>query len=338
MKRLSKEERRAALKERTTNNVVNSGGGDFGARYLSTEGFEDVKWYKPSAKTKNLVDIIPYIISTKNHPQGMRPGYEDYILDLHVHKNIGPRNDSFICLTNTFNKPCPICEEADRLRSAGKEEEAKALKPKRRAIYNVIDLKNPDDGIQIFDTVHYFFEKELTDELKASFEGEIPVFSDIEEGMSVEFRASEKTFNGRKFFEYKSFNFVDREEQYQEPILDEVYPLDKMMVIPTYDEVSASFYGVMKEEESDDGDIPEEKPTRARRTYQKEEVEEEEAPKEETSRRRRRETTEAPKSKCPYGHTFGDDNLEFTDCDACEVDHSGLFAECETLYMEKNPE
>ena len=289
-KRISKEERRKALQERTNKNVQNSGKSEFGARYLSTTGYDEVKWFKPQSKVKNCIDILPYVITTKNHPQGMKIGYEDYLLDLFVHKNVGPRDDSFICLSKNFGKPCPICEEMARLSKEGKDDEAKAIKPSRRAVYNVIDLNNPDEGIQLFDVSHWLFEKELTEELKGCYtDGEIPIFSDLEEGMSIKFRGSDKVFKGNKYLEYKTFSFEDRDEDYDDKILDEVYPLDAMLVIPTYEEVYASFYGEDADEEEEE---VEEKPARRSKAKKEVEVEEEiedEEVEEESAPKKRRE-------------------------------------------------
>ena len=52
-----------------------------------------------------------------------------------------------LCLNRTFNKPCPVCEERQKMLDDGKkwdDDSVKALKPVRRAIYNVIDTENPD--------------------------------------------------------------------------------------------------------------------------------------------------------------------------------------------------
>lgn len=341
VKRMSKEERREALKNRVRDNAKNNGD-SFGKRYLNFSNYEDVKFYKPTSKGRNVIDIIPYIITTKHHPQGMPVGAEDYILDIHVHKNVGPQRDSFVCLNKTYNKPCPICEEMDRLFKDGKEEEAKAIKAKRRSIYNVIDVNNPDDGIQIFDTVHFFFEKELTDELNSvAGADEVPVFADLEDGLSIKFRATDEKFEQASFFKFKSFDFVEREEPYSEDILDESYPLDALIVMPTYEEVQAAFYGQNIEEDEEDEDEPEAPPVKKSKSAPKkrkevvenddeDQEEEDEAPKKRT--RRDRPARAEKKNKCPYGHVFGEDNLEHSECDECEVDHEDTFDACAKLY------
>ncbi len=250
-KRPSKEARREAMKKRTQENAKNREGGNW-SRALDFKG-EEVKFFKPK-KGKNKIDILPYTVKTKHHPQGVEAGFEDYVLDIFVHTKVGPKEGSYICPKRTFGKPCPICEEHDHLKKEGEtdDDELRDLAPKHRVFYNLIDLKNEDEGVQLWEVSHFLFEKELLEEAEAS-EEEFVAFADLEEGRTIQFRASEVSKGGYNFMEYKSFAFLDRDE-IDEDILDETYSLDEYMIIVSYDELHAAFIGEDEADEDEDDD------------------------------------------------------------------------------------
>jgi len=242
IKKKSVKERREALRQRTISNAKNKESmGKGGKGILNLEDYSDLSYYKPK-EGKNIIDIIPWIVQTDTHPDGMEIGDEDYILKVWVHFGVGPMSSTYVCLERTFGKPCPICEEMKALKDDenATDDQINKLKPKHRAFYNVIDLKAENKGIQLFHVSHWNFEKELADEAETA-EEEIIVFSDLKEGRSVRFRANEVQRKGFKpYLEYKSFSFEDRDE-YEESIQEETIPLDKVLYIPTYDEVKAAF-------------------------------------------------------------------------------------------------
>ena len=110
---------------------------------LDISGYDEVKRFKMDDKksSKQEIDIIPYVISSENHPDypAMEIGEEDYKLAVSVHRGIGTDNLPVVCLKETYSKKCPICEERQSLMDGGKEwddkEVSAALKlaDKRRA-------------------------------------------------------------------------------------------------------------------------------------------------------------------------------------------------------------
>ena len=140
VKKISKEERRKALADRQKQNAKNKdSGGVRGKQILNLSDYDDVAWFKPTKGT-NRIDIIPYTVSSDNHPQGIKQGFEDYVLDLWVHRRIGPTEDSFVCLKRTYGKPCPICEEMAILMQEDKPNKKmiQSLKPSRRDRKSVV--------------------------------------------------------------------------------------------------------------------------------------------------------------------------------------------------------
>jgi phage pi2 protein 07 len=228
---------------------------------------DDVKFFKPK-EGKNIIDIVPYIIKTKNDPLvktgDAKVGDQSYMLDLFIHSNIGPTQASIICLKETFGKPCPICEQRQAFYNEGKKDEAAVLKAKRQCFYNVRDVKNASDEIQVFNISHFLFQKELIEEAKASSDdGGIVDFVDLDDGKSISFRAAEteSLINGKtvKFLEYKSFSFKDREDPLDESWVKKAVAFDELMKLHTYDEAKKILFGD-EDEDTDSDDDEDEKP------------------------------------------------------------------------------
>lgn len=305
----------------------------------------EVKFFKVK-EGKNRISIIPYEVKTKNHPLvksgTLKIGDIDYVMDYYIHKNVGASGGDVVCIKRTFGKPCPICEMAKEAQDAGKTEDYQQLKPSRRVIYNVIDEKNPEAGIQIFEASQYLFEKELIEEARnAEAGGEMTDFADIDEGKSVSFRASEATFGKNKYFEFKSFQFLDREEELDGDLIDQAHSFDELMVVLSYQDIAKLLHGGDDEEPAasddsdEDEDEEEEKPAKPAKAEEKPPVKkgarkaEEAEPEEEeepapAQTKKPVEKAKAPAKKgttqeCPSGHTFGTDCDEFDDCNKCEI-------------------
>lgn len=320
----TEKERREALRNRTRDNVKTKDSG--GAQSKRAMQFPSGTNFYKVKKGRNSIDILPFIIKTNHHPQKMKPGYEDYILDVFVHTKIGPGEDTVVCLKKTFGKPCPICEEQADLRQNKSipdhqlKKQLNALKPTRRAVYNIIDLEEPEKGVQIWEVSHFLFEKELLEEAETA-ESEVVTFADLKDGRSINFRATEESIDTSTFFKYKSISFQKR-EPYAEDILNETYSLDSYLVIPSYEEVQKLFLGIFDEEEDDDEKKEEASPresnirrTAVQRTAKDttDEDMEEETPKEKVSTK-----ITSGKKRCQYGHTFGDDCDTMKECKDCE--------------------
>lgn len=256
-----------------------SGSGSKGGviNYRNHDG--EIKFFSP-AEGKHRINIIPYVIKTKNHPLvksgEAEIGEKDYVLDFYAHRGVGPAEKTVLCLKNTYGKPCPICEQAAALRKAGKEKEANALKPSRRVVYNIEDLKEPG-VLKVFETSHYLFEKELIEEARDDDEGGFIDFADEEEGMEIKFRASKVTKNGMEFTEFKSFGFEDRDDPLDEKLLEDAISFDELLTVPTYEEAEKILYGDDEEDDEDeDDDEPKSKKSKKSKSYDDDEDEDDE--------------------------------------------------------------
>ncbi len=205
--------------------------------------------------------------------------------------------------------------------------------------YNVIDMKDPDRKIKVFNTSHYLFEKELIDEAESGEDGEFVDFASIEDGKIISFRASKVKRGGFEYMEYRSFNFIDREEELDEELIDEAISFDELLKLHSYDELRDIFYGLDEEEDEDEEneeDISERKKgkrRKAKKDIEKEDEEEDDEDEEDEEEKDSDEDEEEDdeikdtkkkdkknkKNKCPYGHIFGKDADEYDDCDTCEL-------------------
>lgn len=278
-------------------------------------GYKEISFYKPK-EGKNKIAIIPYEIKSKNHPLvksgKLEVGDLTYVLDIHVHKYVGAADADIVCPKENFGKPCPICDMAKAMyNSKDKEEQdqAKHLRAKRRAVYNVLPYENGElsDQLKIWDVSHFLFEKELIEEARSCSDGEdIIPFADIEDGSDIKFRMSIDKNGQYETPKFKSFDFYDRDEELEEELIDEAVSFDKALVILSPDEILALYHG-------EDGDIDEEeeeeeKSKKAKRSSKKktpepeeedEEEEEEESPKKARSRRKVTKEEEEDEEESP---------------------------------------
>ena len=314
----------------------------------------EVNFFKP-AEGKNRINIIPYVIKSKNHPLVKRGEFEigdtDYAMDYWVHRSVGLSEANVICLKETYGKPCPICEQSALLAKEGKDKEAKDLKPKRRVIYNIQDLKEPDK-LKVFEASHNLFEKELIDEARDDEEGGFVDFADVEDGKEVKFRASETSFGKIKYMEFKSFGFEDRDEPIPDELVESAISFDEIMNVPTYEEVEKILYG-QEDEDSDEDDYDETPKKSSKKVADEDDEDDEPAPAKKSKHRDEEdedEDDEPPKKsskksfddmedvedeppkkagKCPFGHKFGSDVDGFDDCDNCDC-----WDKCTKTYRE----
>jgi hypothetical protein len=244
------------------------------------------------------------------------------MLDIYVHNKVGINEDSYVCMSRTYGKPCAICEEQAELRKQDDFDEkyVKSLNPSRRVIYNISCLDSDTEfkkGIQIFEVSHWLFEKELAEQAKKPRGGGFVLFSDPDEGKTVFFR---KTGNGPTTTKYSGFKFEDRAEPISDELLDSALCLDELIHIPSYDEVKNAFYGNDISE-----DIPEEEIVERR-------VEAE------VTNRRPAKSQEPPPFKCPG--TFCDDYGNFDACEKCPQldDCEAAFQAAEEAANQPEPE
>lgn len=317
---------------------------------LDLSNYETATFWKPEAGP-HAVDIIPYKVTSKNHPS-FKAGDVDYVLSVHVHRGVGPNKDNFICMKETFGKSCPICEEMESLHESIKAAEmdkgksqreawvnaknhpdVKALKPKHRVLYNIIDVDDREKGIQLYEAPYYWFEKPLAEKftVKQARKPNTPFFFDPENGLTVVVHSTDEEYNGNKFVKSEPTEFDRRDVTYEESIVEDTYPLDSLLVIPTYEEVKNAFLGIEMDDEEEEEDEVGEKPkatVTVPKTVEKFSNTEDPVETREERMARIKAKKEAKKAvtgpKCPVERgIFGDDYCAYDECEECP-----LVAEC----------
>jgi hypothetical protein len=346
----------SALKDRLNKSYQDRDRGGAGQSAFDWKKAGDLKFYKMKAG-KHRLNIIPYIIKTKNHPLvksgDAKVGEEDYRLDIFIHRGIGPAQTPVICPKKNFGKACPICAQADEYREQGKQKEASAFRAQRRELYNVIDANDSDAGLQILDVSQNLFGKELIEAAKEENEnGDIVDFPDIDDGKIVKFRATDAEFGGHAYFEFKNFGFEDREEKLDKDLIKQACSFDEFMKLYSSEEIEKILYGndedseddskeqpknkASKKDDEDDDDVgnddsdddDEEEDETEEEDEEEESDDEEDEPEdeeedEEPAKPAKKVTKEKPAketaSKCPHKHIFGTDCNKFKKhCDDCD--------------------
>jgi len=312
---------------------------------------DSVKFYKSSFDKKNKIIILPYKVKTDNDPKAKK-GEENYVLEYFVHYDVGINKNQFVCLNRTYGKPCPICEELEKLKKEDDKESEKLIKKykaSKKASYNVLDcLSESPSDVLVFNASFAYFEKEMLEEVIDPETDDLICFADpSENGYYVKFKAIEETFEGRKHSKYKNFSFEKRGKAIPKKIMEKVLSLDEFLVVPTYEQVKAAFLGAnidddddyfntvssketkdqvmnkrkskVKEEEEENEDIfGEADPEEIDGDLFEEEEQEEEKSKRPIKKQNKKESGKE-KNKCPHGFTFGVDTDTENKCIECKV-------------------
>lgn len=218
---------------------------------LFKNNLNNVKFFK-CKEGGNLFDIIPYEVG--DHDPISKKGSLAYVLRIFVHKSVSQTGEDIICLEQTFpgkKYKCPVCTEyRKRIAKGETPDDLKKLKYSRwpRTIYNVIDRKDTNAGIQIFHTSAWLFQQYLDviskktniNKKTSELESHVP-FADLEEGRSIAFDRQgmdDKT----KFI---GVRFEDRDDPIPEDITEKsAHCLDDLIAFPTEEEAYEAFWGI----------------------------------------------------------------------------------------------
>lgn len=327
MPRISAAERREALRKRTKKGVNERGQKGLGRKsvldYSKAGDRKIVKYEIKSGKEVNYIDILPFEItqewykglrSVSGTVIGLEVGFTDYKLEIPVHRNVGENNDVFLCPRLAFRKKCPLCEEMysewDKDEDEQDAKKIQALKPSWRCFYNVYDYDGDGAPVQLWEDFSYFLFEEALQEAMEIEENGVVTFSDLEMGSSIEFKGREKSLGKNKFIETHSISFKPR-DAYDESILKDTFPLDAMLIIPTYEQIAKAHLGL-----DDDESTPSK--TRTRKRFNETTTKEQDKINEETEKA-------PPWDKCPHGKEFGTDCNTINECGDCNED---LFQAC----------
>jgi len=322
-------------REHTQKNAKEGSGG--GNKWLNLP--DGVTEWAPEKPGTYLIDIIPYEVADKEHPDNIDPGMLWYKRQFAIHHNIGIQSDSIPCPLSV-KKPCPICEEMNRLKSEDKEKHEdviKDLRPQQYVAFNILDPEDMDKHA-VFSMSFGKFAKILALELQAEDEAMMDFYHVENGGHTIKARFAEATFAGNKYMQCGKIDFRKRADMEEDDIIEGGVCLDEILNVMEYDKLKDMFHQIDDGEGEKDGG-EEETPHRSRskkkasrtRKPKEEEPEDEEEP-EEPEVPEKEEEPVVP--ECPQC------NEEFEEEDGEEGDNNYLFCskKCMRKYKEANTE
>jgi len=239
-------------------------------------------------------------------------------LEICIHKKIGVSQSPVLCLREMFGHKCAICDDMfDEYKKRGtsefNEKTAKALQPQWRVVYVVYDYRDQKHvGFKLWDIAYKSFEEYLMTKAENDPSG-LVVFSDPFDGRIIQVEGKIKKIGTKDYVEPAGLTFLSREEPYTEEDVTGNYPLDKMLIIPTVEEVTRLYLGMDSE-----GADQEAEPSMV-------------------SSGRRRQAAQQPivDEMCPAGGTVGKSLFTFSECD--QTCPENLFQRCSQLNAELGP-
>lgn len=204
---------------------------------------------------EHIVDILPYLAGSND--KDTTKGHPTYTFEYLVHRNVGPSNTMILCLTEMYDKPCPICEHRQKIREDGADDEVwKALFPKRRNLYNIVcfDRGEEEKGVQVWDEASFYSEKNIMAISKkrgrGGKSGKLVNFSDVDNGKSISFTV-EPPISKDDYRSYVGFTFEDREYAIDDDHLESCHCLDQLIHIPEYEEIADLYWGSKNRDDDD---------------------------------------------------------------------------------------
>lgn len=334
---------KAQLKEKTKANAEKRDQGGSKA-YLALPKGKSLFVLKEGACS---IDIIPYLITSLNHPLVVKGkaevGNSDYILQVFVHQGLTEK--PVICLSETFDKPCPICKrraiakrEFGELSKEDYKKHIGSLFAKKREIYLIVCNNTQEEvqkGVQIFETSEYLFGSMLNPLCKRTraIQGKsietliIPSDPDKTDGDKggriVCFTVQKEKGDSFEYLKPSGFSLDDRDYNISDEILEQAFDISDCLNIPKLSDGLFDFEGYAAKiaEEIGDGFVKP-KATKASAKQEKtEKIEKTEEPEEEAET----EETEDFTGKCVFGKTDkGEDDVlklhnKLDDCSTCDV-------------------
>lgn len=221
---------------------------------------EGVTVFQPKEGSYKL-DIVPYKVG-KGNPYA-EPGLWYYERTFFTHRGVGPNNESYVCTAKTTGGRCPVCDYRAKLaRDPDADEKlVDALKPKERQLWLVFDHKEPEKGVQLFESSFHTFGKLLEKKRKAADEDETHKrdFDDWESGSTLKVLFSEESAGSYSFIDCSDIEFKPRANGLDRDLLDHGVCLDDIPKVMEYDRLKGILLQT-EAEEPEDEDEDEDKP------------------------------------------------------------------------------
>lgn len=204
---------------------------------------EDYNYWRPK-EGKNNIRIMP-----------QKEGKELFWSEGYVHFSVGPKKNMVTCL-ETFGKPCPICEEVEKLKNSGYKEDkqlAKDMKQTQRIYMNIIDRDSEDDEEQI--QVMTCGTMILSDILDMICDPDWGNITDYTTGRDIVITRTGKGMQTKYSVLGKPKQTIASETLSEEEIQKKLVDLDSIFIEKSYDELKDLLLGMEGSSEyNDDND------------------------------------------------------------------------------------
>jgi hypothetical protein len=252
MKKSKKEvrkEKKSKYKYASSQQMIERSGSDFKPTSFKVPAGWDVIRFE--RKGQYSFDVLPFLAG-KGNPLADE-GQAVWCAKHEVHSGIGidPRK-KYVCPAKRGMGRCPVCEHAAKLRRQGVAKEKIApFNPKTRLLMAVKSVGEDGDGKNHLLEASWFGKGQGLGEM---IENKIDAvlarpkhpyhrFWHPDAGRTLEITTKKDSFEGRTFHKPTNLEMVEREEQYDESIIEETPGLDDLinaMVLP-YDKLKAIF-------------------------------------------------------------------------------------------------
>ena len=214
---------------------------------VKTFRFEEAKTYG--------IDFLPHIVGKRN--PNKKKGEVHFECTMWVHPRLGPEGQPFTCNRKSIGpkEKCAACSRRAMLakKSTGDEDdpykdEIDALKPQQRQLFYIKLAKKPKITYivdQAYFGKGFGFGEFINETLDAMKKGDKRLnFFHLEGGFTANIRMKGSKFLGRTFYRPTNIEFVKRENDYEESLLDELPALDSLIIPADQDELKEAIEGL----------------------------------------------------------------------------------------------
>lgn len=162
-----------------------------------------------------------------------------YGLEVHFHREVGPNKDYFLCMNRMAKKKCYICEQQTSDLWDMNRDLAKSLYPDVRFLFWILDL-NSDEPEKL---LLWSCPKTLAENIMAqSHRKSSDTYIDISHpttGIPIFFDRAGKGLQTK----YTGIQLDDKPTTLPDEILEDMVELSDVLIVPTYEEIKASYEG-----------------------------------------------------------------------------------------------
>lgn len=245
---------RSEGRQKAMDKRANSRGGDFDSMFKDT-----AKLYR-FKDGDNRIRILPAL------------DQDHWGVEIWVHYNVGPDEQSYLCLEKHKQEPDPIVEEMLALKSEGLDkDELNKMKAKQRLLLWVIDRNNPEEGPMLC-SMPWTVDRDIINLCHDPDTGEYEVIEDPLEGYDVIIKRAgqgQRTQYTVQLPRRTSALSTDDDEMEEWLAFAEENPLEDQLVFYDYDHIAKVFGGASvgnaDEDPDEDGEEEEEVPRSSRR-------------------------------------------------------------------------